>query len=117
MNTDPAGSAVCAATSTNAVRRVLPAALGVAAMALAALGTPMAQGQSPNGELKDVSKDDLKRLYLSCDRAASSGQLNSTGIMRCSVVYEELRLRAFGGDFDKLRAWSRAQPSERDDRR
>jgi hypothetical protein len=30
--------------------------------------------------------------------------------MKCSVVYEELKQRAFGGDFHKLLAWSKAQP-------
>jgi hypothetical protein len=84
--------------------------LGFVASLLAALATPLAYGQSP-GALKDLSIDELKRVYLGCDSAAIGGQLSKSEIMLCSVVYEELKQRAFGGDFDKLLAWSRAQPS------
>lgn len=91
--------------------RAAAGAAAVFALGLPAEGALAAQGQAADSELKDVSVDELKRLYLSCDRAASEARLNTTGIMRCSVVYEELKLRAFGGDYDKLRAWSKAQPT------
>jgi hypothetical protein len=32
-------------------------------------------------------------------------------VAACSVVYEELKRRAFDGDFDRFLAWSRAQPN------
>ena len=79
---------------------------------LVALATSMAYGQSPNGDLKDASIDELKSAYLSCSGAAVSGRLNTGGITQCSVVYEELKQRAFGGDFAKLLDWSKAHPPE-----
>lgn len=87
------------------------------AATFAALSVSIAQGQFPSGELKEVPIDELKKAYLACGRAAMSGQLNTAEIMQCSVVYEELKLRAFGGDFEKMRAWSRAQSDQAPDGR
>jgi hypothetical protein len=39
------------------------------------------------------------------------GLLGGAEVKACSVFYEELKKRAFDGDFDKLLAWSRAQNS------
>ena len=78
------------------------------ALMLIALSAPIAHSRSPSGEPMDVSIDEMKRMYLWCDRAAISGQLNTDGIMQCSIVYEELKRRAFGGDFDKMLAWFKA---------
>ena len=74
---------------------------------LAALVASAAHGT--DGERIDASVDALKREYLACDRSAMSGRLSSGGIMHCSMVYEELKRRAFGGDFDRLLAWSNSQ--------
>lgn len=49
----------------------------------------------------------LKLRYLGCEQAASDGTLDRSGIMSCSVVYEELKQRVFGGSFDALHAWWR----------
>lgn len=84
---------------------------------LIATATPMAHSLPLDDELKRVSIDELKRVYQSCDREAISGQLSAGGIMNCSIVYEELKRRAFGGDFDKFLAWSSAKPSQRQDGR
>lgn len=78
------------------------------ALILFALAAPAAQGQS-TGRERETSIDDLKRAYLLCDREALGGRLTNGAIMQCSIVYEELMRRAFGGHFDKLLAWSRAQ--------
>jgi hypothetical protein len=58
-----------------------------------------------------VPLDELKRIYLGCSSASLGGRLGTQGIAQCSVVYEALKNRAFGGDFEKLLAWSRSQPS------
>ena len=63
----------------------------------------------PAKELVAASIDQLKRAYLGCSREALDGGLSKPGIMHCSIVYEELKRRAFDGDFDRLLAWSRAQ--------
>lgn len=80
-------------------------------LVVAALTTPLIVGEDRRIETKHVPSDELKMLYLSCDRAATGGELNTTGIMYCSVVYEELKWRVFDGSFEKLLAWSRSQPS------
>ena len=79
------------------------------ALALAALLASAAHANATDGEPIDVAVDALKREYLACDRAAMSSQLSTGSIMHCSVVYEELKRRAFGGDFMKLLDWAKAQ--------
>jgi hypothetical protein len=32
--------------------------------------------------------------------------MDAGGVMECSVIYEELKRRVFGGDFGRLREWS-----------
>lgn len=49
----------------------------------------------------------LKLRYLRCEQAASDGTLDRDGVMSCSVVYEQLKQRVFGGSFDALHAWWR----------
>lgn len=55
-----------------------------------------------------VSIDELKRAYLSCEDAAASG-ITMTDAMRCSIVYETLKKHAFGGNYAKLRQWTETQ--------
>jgi hypothetical protein len=50
--------------------------------------------------------DTLKSVYLECERAAINGRLAVGDIMLCSVIYEEVKRRAFGGDFARLKAWA-----------
>jgi len=113
MSTKCFDSGTRVVNDTDAPGSTFKAVIGFVALTVIALATPMAYGQSLEGELKRVPIDELKRVYLSCDRAAAGGQLNTGGIMYCSIVYEELKRRAFGGDFEKLLAWSKAHPSAR----
>jgi hypothetical protein len=87
----------------------------VTGLILFSLAAPAAQSQSAGSE-REASIDDLKRAYLLCDREALGGRLTNGAIMQCSIVYEELMRRAFGGHFDKLLAWSRAQTPHEDAR-
>ena len=64
-----------------------------------------AQAQSP-GLAGEQTIETLKGIYLDCDRVAASGGLDDNQVMRCSVVYEELKRRAFDNDFRRLKAWS-----------
>lgn len=80
----------------------------------AALGPALSAAAAPRAvagevEVEALSIAELKRVYLACDQAAADGRLTSAGVMQCSVVYEHLKRRAFGGDFERLRVWSRAQ--------
>jgi hypothetical protein len=80
-----------------------------AVLLILAFGLTAARGQAPHHELKDVAVPELKKAYLACNRVAAGGGLSSGAVMQCSLVYEELKLRAFGGDFMELLAWSKAQ--------
>ena len=57
--------------------------------------------------LHSIPADDLKRDYMACERAAMAGQLDSATVMTCSMLYEELRARVFGGSFEALLSWWR----------
>src|SRR5213083_2202659 len=81
------------------------------ALTLATLLAFAAHGNTINAEPIDTPIDALKRLYLLCERASTNGTLNAGGAAYCSIVYEELKRRAFGDNFEKLSAWARAQQS------
>lgn len=53
------------------------------------------------------SIDELKRSYVDCERRALLERIPSDEIMQCSVVYEDLKRRAFDGNWIKLWQWSR----------
>jgi hypothetical protein len=80
------------------------------AHACAAILATLTVGHAHGGDLRTLAIDELKSVYLSCTHDVVLGRLPTGAIMWCSVVYEELKLRAFDGDFAKLLAWSRAQP-------
>ena len=66
-----------------------------------------AAGAAPAQAIDVVHPQALKLRYLRCEQAASDGTLDRAGVMSCSVVYEELKHRVFGGSFDALHAWWR----------
>ena len=66
--------------------------------------TAIAQPRTPAHAERTL--DTLKTAYLQCERGAVSGKLATADIMLCSVIYEELKQRAFNGDFKRLKAWA-----------
>jgi hypothetical protein len=76
-----------------------------------ALSSVTAFGQSESSDKKQLTVAELKTIYLDCDRDVMRGLLGGAEAKACSVVYEELKKRAFDGDFDKFLAWSRVQNS------
>jgi hypothetical protein len=95
-------------------RRPRCLAARIIAPALFALAAPIAQAGAGGDTLARASIDELKRAYLACNRAALGSLLDRAGVMQCSVIYEALKQHAFGGDFDKLYAWSRQIPMPQD---
>ena len=59
--------------------------------------------------LDAMQESGLKTLYLHCSKEAMQRALGSGEAASCSIVYETLLRRWFGGDFIALLAWSRAQ--------
>lgn len=55
----------------------------------------------------------LERAFWWCDHAATTRGVDSEDNVACTAVYDELKQRRFGGDFDQLLAWWRAnKPAE-----
>lgn len=74
-------------------------------------GSAAAAGKAPPArQIDGLDSQALKRRYLDCERAASDGTLDRASVMSCSVVYEELKQRVFGGSFEALHAWWRHTP-------
>ena len=66
--------------------------------------------------IEALSMQEAKQFYLDCSRAAMRGRLGSGETAVCSIGYEVLLERHFGGDFYALLAWSRSQPQRSDGR-
>lgn len=84
---------------------------GAAVMALVLMAAVSAQAQAPHRHLASTSAEELKRVYLECDRFATRTLLDLGDAAHCSMVGEELKHRIFGGDFERLLAWWREQKS------
>lgn len=78
------------------------------ALVAQAAGMPQS-GHAGRGQAPSI--EELKRTYLDCERGALSARLSREEIMSCSIVYEKLKRRAFGGDYTRLRAWWDTQSS------
>ena len=76
--------------------------------ASAAASTLLLSYASASGEtagVEQVSVEELKANYLACEASASLGRLVGGDAMYCSIIYEELKERAFEGDFQQIRNW------------
>jgi hypothetical protein len=83
----------------------------LASIAVVAL-IPVTEVRSQSSEaarLGMTQLDGLKLVYLNCEHRAAAGDLDTSEIMKCSMIYEELKRRAFGGDFRLLKAWADKQ--------
>lgn len=67
--------------------------------------------------LEQMSHEQLKVLYVGCSNEAAQRVLGAAEASACSLVYETLKRRVFGGDFTALLAWSRSQPAAQPDAR
>jgi hypothetical protein len=53
-----------------------------------------------------ITVEDLKEVYLLCERTAFAGAMSADDAMACSVIYEDLKRLGFHGDAARLREWS-----------
>ena len=56
-----------------------------------------------------LSEHELKAFYVRCSEQSIERRLDGGEAMACSIAYEILLSKHFGGDFELLLAWSRAQ--------
>lgn len=68
---------------------------------------PVAQPAAAGAGLRSI--EHLKAIFLACDRLSAAAVLPPHQVRSCSTAAEELKLRAFEGDFERLLAWWRAQ--------
>ena len=61
--------------------------------------------------MQGLSDSNLKQFYLHCSRSVRRS-LHGPGVAICSIGYEILLNRTFGGDFYALLAWSRSHPDD-----
>jgi len=53
----------------------------------------------------DFTESELKQYFRSCDQTSSTIMLDDADGANCSLVYEELKRRVFGGDSRALLEW------------
>lgn len=68
--------------------------------------------QQARADPQRANVDELKSVYLTCERAASSTLLDFATAAFCSRHSEELLRRGFAGDFNLLLAWWREAKEE-----
>ena len=71
-------------------------------------GPPLADRQERIAQYEDLGEQCLKRLLLACDDAANRNLLDSGAAFACSIGYEALLRRGFGGDFQAMLGWWRS---------
>jgi hypothetical protein len=83
------------------------AMVGLARAEQTAVGSPAAR--LTHSRLEASSVEQLKRAYLECDRHATSRLLAMGDAAQCSTIHELLKARVFGGDFERMLAWWKAE--------
>lgn len=74
-------------------------------LALAVVSTASTAQPPDRSHLAALTVDQLKLLYIECDRRAGQTLLGFEEAAHCSMAVEELMQRGFGGDFGRLLAW------------
>lgn len=96
-------------TSSTSCRRSVCRLAVSAALAIALAGSGWAQSASPHSaarlQLAGVSVVDLEHSFWVCDYVATTRGVTEDLIVQCVAIYDELKDRKFGGDFDRLWAW------------
>lgn len=63
----------------------------------------------PPRPLDSATPEQLKAAYLHCDRLATTEHFDRSTVVVCSIVYETLKARVFGGSTERLIAWRQQQ--------
>ena len=74
-----------------------------------ALSSPSRAGPATQVALRQLSVAELKAVYLGCERSAMRTLLGPGDAASCSIAFEELKRRAFDGDFENFLKWWRSQ--------
>jgi hypothetical protein len=81
-------------------------------------GSPTVDSAAPRdplrGRIERLSVNEVKQFYLGCSGSAMRGLLDSAETALCSIGYDVLLNRHFGGDFHAFLAWSKNQVHDRE---
>ena len=98
------------------VRRLAKGAVAIAALlsglCYAAPPTWLPPVELPDGTIL-LQVEELKAIYLQCDRLASLSFLDSSTAADCSVAAEKLRQIGFDGRADSVFEWWRSMSEDR----
>ncbi|TFY98369.1 hypothetical protein [Ramlibacter humi] len=73
-------------------------------------GNPLLHRDERIRQYENLGEPCLKRLLVECNAAASRQLLDEGQAFACSIGYEALLKRGFGGDFQAMLAWWRTAP-------
>lgn len=62
---------------------------------------------APEQPIDPTSSEQLRAAYLECDRVSAQSRVDQDFMIRCQKVADTLRLRDFGGDFERQIRWWR----------
>lgn len=78
-------------------------------LSFAALMSVVTNARASNRtQLSVVPVAELKAIYLECDQLASTNLLDFDTAVKCSMIYEELLKRGFGGSIEEFVQWWRS---------
>jgi hypothetical protein len=66
---------------------------------------PLADRAATIASLEQMPESCLKAVLVECDRSANGGLLDLDSAALCSMDYEALLHKAFGGSFREMLAW------------
>ena len=96
---------------------VVACALAIGAANVSGEVGPVAPGMHPARLLESnvlaQPVADLEKAFWVCDHIAATRGVEATPVELCSVIYDVLKTRKFGGDFEQLLDWWRQnKPAE-----
>jgi hypothetical protein len=72
-------------------------------------GNPLLEREARIAQFESLGEQCLKRMLVTCNAAASRELLDAGQAFSCSIGYEALLRRGFGGDFQAMLAWWRSR--------
>lgn len=85
--------------------RIAPGRAPLGAAIILSFGVVHAAGSDEPPLIGSMPIEQLKGVYLGCEQAARASRLNGGDVMYCSLVYEELKEKAFEGEFRRIKSW------------
>ena len=99
----------CAAAAINGLPASAEPVTETACRAPAYDGPPLLHREDRLARYESLGEQCLKRLVVECNAAASRQLLDAGTAFACSLGYEALLRKGFGGDFQAMLTWWRTR--------